>query len=1088
MPRSCAGCGAALSGAARFCSQCGLPDESNVQGAPVAAPAPRAEPALAQGTTGERRQLTAMFCDMVGSTSLGQRLDPEELGRVISAYQGVCFEAVRRFEGHVAQLLGDGVLVYFGYPQAHEDDAQRAVRAALEIQRELEARSAEHKQRGEPELRARIGIHTGPVVVSRLGGEAHQETLALGDTVNVAARLQAIAEPGSVVISDAALRLVAGLFVTRDLGAPGLKDIAQPIRVHAVLRVAGVRARDATARSDLPLLGRDREVDLLLDRWERTREGFGQVVAITGEPGIGKSRLVREFSERIAADAHTALDLACSPFATGSAFQPAIELFERGFGFAETDAPAERLAKLEAALMQIPGVEPKDAVPYLAALLGLPPSARFPLEHMSPELQREKTLQALSAPALAMLRMQPLVMFVEDLHWSDSSTLDLLGRLIEQTPAQRLMLVLTYRPSFEPPWSLARSYVTPLALSRLNHRATLAMIEAAAGLKLPERVLEDLAERTDGVPLFAEELARTLVESGVGVASEGRFELRGRLAELSIPTTLQGLLMARLDRLAAGKPVAQLAATLGREFSYALIEAVGEVSPVELRSGLEQLVNSEILFRRGDPPDATYSFKHALLQDTAYESQLRSRRRELHARIADALDQHFAARVTAEPQLAAHHCAEGGLVERAIGHYAQAARQAISRLANPEAIDYFGRALDLLATVPESAARDQQEIALRIALAGPLSPHAYAPETVANFTRIEALCEAQSPGPARLPALLGLAVLHQTRADSQRSARWAQELLGVAEALGIVPLRVASHAMLGTSASTLVGWAESCRHFEEMTRLAAETEMPAPSAAFDLDVMGAFGGAYAMSLVLFGKPDRALAVLAGAIERTRKLGHAFSHAYACVMGAGTHYFLDDPERALEVGREGLGASRGRGFAILDATSHTICGWARVKLGDADGADEGERGLALHGGGSSIAGIEHLLIVGAEISLELGRYERVTEQLDRAYALSRRVEGRTNGPRIPSLRAEMLLQTDGDLAEAQRLLLEAIAGWRDITCPWMEVRSACLLGEIALRTGDRAPARERLAALLATLDEGANTRRIRGARELLAKLS
>jgi len=1080
LQRTCGDCGEPLSLRARFCSQCGRPT-SDASATLASAPQTPLQPVI-----GERRQLTAMFCDMVGSTALSQHLDPEELGVLVAIHQGVCMEAVTRFDGHVAQLLGDGVLVYFGYPQAHEDDAQRAIRAALAIQAALTARNAGRRGPDEPELRARIGIHTGTVVVSTLGGDVHHERLALGNTVNIAARLETIAEPGAIVMSEATLRLVAGLFVTRDLGTPPLKGVGEPIRVHAVERVAGVSARGAAARPAAPLLGRDRELGLLLDRWEQVQAGFGQVIAISGEPGIGKSRLLREFRERISADAHTALDLACSPFGTRSAFAPAIELFERGFAFAEDDAPETRLAKLEAGVAQIPGIAAESVVPYLAALLGLPASERFPLEHMSADVQREKTLTALAAPTLAMVRLQPLVMSVEDLHWSDPSTLDLLGRLIEQVPSQRLMLVLTYRPSLTPPWPLTRSYVTPVSLSRLTHRATLQVIEASAGLKLPERVLEDIAERTDGVPLFAEELARALVESGVGVASNGRFELRGRLADLSIPTTLQGSLMARLDRLGLAKPVAQIAATLGREFSYALIEALGEVSQPFLRSGLDQLVKAEILYGRGEPPDATYTFKHALLQDTAYESQLKSRRRELHARVAATLEERFGARVAAEPQVVAHHCAEGGLTERAIEHYAQAGRQALSRLASPEAAGYFARALELLASLPETVARRQQEISLRLALSGPLSPRGDTSEAVANFTRIEALCERLDPGSARLPALVGLAVLHQARADLKRSARWAHELLEVAESLDIKPLRVAGHAMLGATTASFVGFAESCRHFNEMNRLAAETQMPPPVAAFDLDVVGGFSGAYSMSLALAGKPKRALEVLASGLDRTRKLGHAFSHAFASQMGAMTHYFLEDPERVLEAAGECFEVSRGRGFVMVEAHARALSGWARAMLGDSDGAAEFEQGLALalSGGGS---GVEQMLVEGAELSLALGPLERVNEYLERASAWCQRVGSLTTPPNVPVLQAALLLRTHGDLAEAERLLVASLAAWRRVTSPWMEVRSACLLAEIALRTGDRAPARDRLAALLASFDEGAETKRLREARELLARL-
>ncbi len=1091
LARSCAGCGEMLSASARFCGQCGQPAPGVARTAPSAisieaarlATAPRAGPA------GERRLLSAMFCELVGSTELSQRIDAEELGELIATFQGVCSDAVKRFDGHVAQFLGDGVLVYFGYPQAHEDDAQRAIRAALAIQASLAAINRDRCEAGEPEIAARIGIHTGPVVVSRLGGDAHQETLALGETVNIAARLDALAQPGGVVVSDATLRLAAGLFVTRDLGTPALKGAAQPVHVHAVERAAGVSARDLASQPATPLVGRDRELGLLLDRWEQVQEGQGHVIAVSGEPGIGKSRLLREFRERIALAAHTALDLYCSPYASGSAFQPALELFERGLGLADSESPQERLAKLEQAVAQLPGLEAAEVVPYLAALLGLPESARFPLAHTSADVQREKTLHALTAPILAMERLQPVLVVIEDLHWSDRSSLDLIGRLIDQVPTLRLFLVLTFRPAFEPPWPLSRSYVSPLALSRLGQRATQQLVELCAGKALPTRVLEDVCARADGVPLFAEELARAVVSSGVVVASGDRFELRGRISELAIPTTLQGSLMARLDRLSAAKQVAQIAATLGREFSHALIGAVADVDAPALRSGLDQLVAAEILYRRGEVPDATYTFKHALLQDTAYESQLRSRRRELHTRIADVLAERFPARVAAEPQVMARHCAEGGLTARAIEHFARAGQQAISRLANLEAAEYYARAIELLGALAETQQRHQQEISLRVALAGPLLARGHDhPEVVANFDRLEALGASVESGPARLPALLGLAMLHQARGDLNRSWRFAGELLEVADRLGIAPLRLAAHAMLGAAASTLHSVSEACRHFELVNEIAAQTQMPPPSAAFDLDIVSGLSGSHAMMLVLAGKPDRAAQCLEQGLARARSLGHANTLALALATGAFTHHFRGDYAATLEIGRECAALTRGRGFAMYESVGIALGGWARVMLGDASGAEEFERGHALLLAAGAIGGIVQFQVAATEIALRLGRLEEAHACVDRAALWVERTGHAMYASNIPMLRAELLVAADADLAEAERLALEALAGWRVFRSPWMELRTACVLGEIALRSGDKAPAHARLAALLDGFSEGFETRRLRDARRLVGALS
>ena len=1082
LARACSGCGEPLSPGARFCAQCGQPAEG-AAASPASAPPKTVAPAA-----GERRLLTAMFCDLVGSTELSQRIDAEELGALIATYQGVCAEGVAQFDGHIAQFLGDGVLVYFGYPRAHEDDAERAIRAALAIQASLASIKPGRLAARAPEIAARIGIHTGPVVVSTLGSDARQETLALGETVNIAARLDALGEPGGIVVSDETLRLAPGLFVTRELGSADLKGVMQPIRVHAVERALGVSVRDSAARVVTPLIGRERELGLLLERWEEAQAGRGQVVTLSGEPGIGKSRMLRALREEIASQPHSSLDMQCSPYSTSSAFQPAIELFERGLAFADGDAPAARLAKLEQSIAQLPGLDSAEVVPYLAALLGLPKSQRFPLRHTSGEMQREQTLRALTAPILAMESLQPALVVFEDLHWSDPSTLDLIGRLIDQAPTLRLLLVLTFRPSFKPPWPLSRSYVSPLALSRLGRRATEQVIEACAGKALPPRVLEDVSERADGVPLFAEELAHAIVSSGIVVANGERFELRGRIADLSIPTTLQSSLMARLDRLGGAKQIAQIGATLGREFSYALIEAVADLPATELRRGLKELAAAEVLYRRGEPPDATYTFKHALIQDTAYESQLKSRRRELHARTANALAEHFATRVAAEPQQMAHHCAEGGLALRAIEHYALAGKQAIARLANPEAADYFGRALELLAQQPESIARTQREIELRIALAGPLEMHGDDnPQLAANLDRLAALCEQLEPGPARVPALVGLASLHQRKADLTQSGRWAAELLEVANALESVPLQLAGHAMLAAAAPVNSNMEDSCMHFARVLALAAIAEPPPPSSAFDVDLLAGLCGTHAMGLVLTGKPARAMERIEQGLSRARSLGHPHTLTLALSTSAQSCYFLEDYERTLALADECLAVSHGRGFSQLEASALVLAGWARVARKDSAGEETLLRGIAIMEHGGSRRNVVPNA-AAAETALALGK-------LAEAHAAVDQVEKwvgmgtRSAWEKFPHLlRGELLIAAGGDLAEAEQLLLESIAGWQRLRAPWMELRSALALGEIALRTGEKAPARARLAALYARFSEGFETRRLREARRLLGELA
>ena len=573
----------------------------------------------------------------------------------------------------MANYLGDGVLVYFGYPRAHEDDAERAVRAGLDmlarLARDFGALNATLQVERGVRLAARIGVHTGPVVVGDLGGGARREDLALGETLNLAARLQGVAAPDTVVISDATRRLVRGIFVLEDLGPQRLKGIAEAVAAHRVVQPSGVRSRLDLAAGRLTLFtGRHAELAVVLEGWERTHEWRGQTVLVTGEAGVGKSRLVLALRERLADQAHTWLECRCSPYTQHTAFRPVVELIEQGLGFQAADSPADKIAKLERAL-ELGGLTLPETVPLFADFLSVPLTAGYAPLQLSPELLRRKTLAALAAWTLALGEVQPVLLLVEDLHWCDPSSLELLGRLIEQSPTARVMLVCTARPEFASPWP-ARSNLTPLQLGRLTQRQARAMVAALSpGRALPEPVAELLVTRADGVPLYVEELTRTVLESGLLVEGEGRWELTAPLTELAIPATLHDSLVARLDRLSAPKEVAQRAAVLGREFPYALLAATAGLDEPTLRHGLARLVEAELLFERGEPPAATYTFKHALTQEAAYQSLLKRTRRDLHARVARVLVEEFPAQAAAAPEVVARHLEAAGLVDQAIAEY-----------------------------------------------------------------------------------------------------------------------------------------------------------------------------------------------------------------------------------------------------------------------------------------------------------------------------------------------------------------------------------------------------------------------------------
>jgi class 3 adenylate cyclase/predicted ATPase len=665
--------------------------------------------------TAERRQITVMFSDLVGSTVLSARMDPEDLREVISAYQKCVAETVGRFGGFVAKYMGDGVLVYFGYPHAHEDDAERAVRAGLELVAEVS------NLKTGSSLQTRVGIATGLVVVGDLiGSGAAQEQAVVGETPNLAARLQAVAEPNTVVIAESTRKLLGSLFELEDLGAQELKGIAGPVRAWAALRPSSVVSRfEALHEGGLTeLVGREEELELLLRRWSKAKSGEGQVVLLSGEAGIGKSRLTAALMERLAAERHTRLRYFCSAQHTDSAFYPIISHMERAAGLAHDDTPQARLDKLDAVLAQT-STSPEDAALF-AEMLSLPNDGRYPEFDLTPEQRRQRTFEALIARMEALSRSNPVLMIVEDAHWSDPTSLEVFGRTVDRIRSLRVLLIVTFRPEFEQPW-IGRSYVTFLALNRLGERETVAMIDRVVGNKpIPANIRQDIVERTDGIPLFVEEMTKAVLEAESQGTAEGLASAVPSPA-LAVPASLHASLMARLDRLGPSKEVAQVGAAIGREFSHALLGAVAGKPEAELAAALDRLVTAGLLFRQGAPPHATYLFKHALIQDAAYGTLLREPRRALHARIAETLENQFAEIAESQPELLARHCTEAGLIEKAAGLWGKAGRRSLARSALLEGAEQLKRALAQIAILPATPDLRHEEMMLQVVFANALA-------------------------------------------------------------------------------------------------------------------------------------------------------------------------------------------------------------------------------------------------------------------------------------------------------------------------------------------------------------------------------
>src|SRR5262245_32727627 len=781
---------------------------------PVPPSPPPTEPRPAEA---ERRQLTVMFCDLVGSTPLAEHLDPEDLRTVVQAYQAACTTVVPRFGGYIARYVGDALLVYFGYPQAHEDDPQRAVRAGLGIVEAIQALSLSSVQLPQA-LQVRIGIHTGLVVVGELGGRDYREAMALGDTPNIAARIQGQAEPGTVVISATTQRLVEGLFECEERGHPALKGVTTPLTLYRVLKAGEAQSRfQVVVRKGLtPLVGREHEYGLLHERWQRVKDGAGQIVLLSGEPGIGKSRLVEALKETVEHEGATCLELRCSPYAQQSALQPVIEHLQRRLHFRPDDVPETKLEKLQQTLSRSRFPQP-DTLPLLAGLLSLPqPEGYRPLS-LSPQKQKEKTQEAVVAWLCEEAKQQAVTYAWEDLHWADPSTLELLTRFLDQVPTTRLLAVMTFRPEFIPPWG-AHSYLSQLTLSRLGRLHVEVMVSKVThGKTLPREVMRQITSKTDGVPLFVEELTKMVVESDLVKEVDDHYELSGSLPPLAIPSTLQDSLMARLDRLATVREIAQVGATIGREFNYNLLQAVSPLSEGTLQQGLKRVVEAGFVYQSGVPSPARYLFKHALVQETAYHSLLRSRRSQLHQQVARVLTEQFAETVRTQPELVAHHYTEAGSLELAIPYWQQAGERALQRSAHAEAVGHLTKGLELLKALPPTQERREQELVLQTAL-GPalMVTTGYTSAAVEHtYTRALALCR-QVEGTAQLfPVLRGLWECYEMRGELQTAHELAEQPLTLTQTDHDPALRVVAHDVIGDTLFWLGEFLPAREHLEQ---------------------------------------------------------------------------------------------------------------------------------------------------------------------------------------------------------------------------------------------------------------------------------
>jgi class 3 adenylate cyclase/predicted ATPase len=1043
--------------------------------------------------SGERRHVTVMFSDLVGSTALSARMDPEDLREVISAYQKCVAETVRRFGGFVAKYMGDGVLVYFGYPQAHEDDAERAVRAGLELI------TAVATLKSAVTLQTRVGIATGLVIIGDLiGSGSAQEQAVVGETPNLAARLQGIAEPNMVVIAGSTQRLLGKLFELEDLGAKDLKGITEPVRVWAALRPASVESRFEALHAGgvTELVGRDEELEILLRRWSRAKNGDGQVVLISGEPGIGKSRLTAALMESLAGETHTRLRYFCSPQHTDSALYPIISQMERAAGLTHDDTPQAKLDKLDAVLAQT--TTSKEDAALLAEMLSLSNDGRYPAIDLAPQQRRQKTLEALTAQMEALARLKPLLMIFEDAHWTDPTSLEAFGRTVDRVRNLRVLLIVTFRPEFEPPW-IGRPYVTALTLNRLAERDIDAMIDRVVGNKsLPGTIRQDIVERTDGIPLFVEEMTKAVLEAGdEGVAE--RVAAAVPSSAQSVPASLHASLMARLDRLGPAKEIAQIGAAIGREFSHALLATVVGKPEAELKAVLDRLVQSGLLFQQGVPPHAVYLFKHALVQDAAYGTLLREARRSLHARIAAALENGFPEIVDSLPELLARHYTEAGLIEKAALLWGRAGQRSLERSALVEAAEQFARALGQIATLTGTPALRREQIKFQVGLASALMPmkgHA-ASETRAAFDRARLLIEqAEALGePPEDPLLLfsvlyGFYVASWSAFDGDLVRERAAQFLTIAEKQAATGPLMQGHRQMGAALTYTGDIAQGQVHFDHALALYDPAEHQLLATRFGQDVRVSILFQRSLSRWLLGHPDGALRDVADAISHARVLGHAASMTYALLFTWFTQIFCGNYSEAAAQADEIVTLADEKNSAMWKA-----CGKA------VQGSLAGLRGQATDAVKLIAIAISELRSTGltlwmpfwlsqlAKAHYELGQFDEAWRRFSEAMTVVKANKEVWYEAELYRNAGEVALATpEHDAAKAQAYFERALSVARQQQSKSWELRAAMSMARLWRDQGKRDAARELLAPVYGWFTEGFDTRDLKEAKALLEELA